>query len=176
MGTAAWVCAHRSDGGRDWPGTAQSPAIESAKPVCAKLKHRASFSKVIYNFRVATAETKSSTGPFMTAAMTLALPSGLCPPTQEPEEGRRLRPGGQRLSRGGPKVGVHSVGTLHSNAHMPQKNGSDLKKKRFINIFSTVQSFPSPAPPITVHISHVFKNPNYIYFLNHKIYFFFVHI
>lgn len=154
MGTAAWVGTHRSDGGRDWPGTAQSPAIESAKPICAKLKHRASFSKVIYNFRVATAETKSSTGPFMTAAMTLALPAGLCPPTREPDEGRRLHPGGQRLSRGGPKVGVHSVGTLHSNAHMAQKNGSDLKKKKkkVYKYFLHCTKFPQPCP--THHCSH----------------------
>lgn len=60
---------------------------------------------------------------------------------------RRMSSQPRRLPSGGLEISIHPAGTLRSNAHMAQKNSSDVFKKKhitFINIFSTVQRFPSP--------------------------------
>lgn len=51
-----------------------------------------------------------------------------------------------------------------------------FKKIRFINIFSTVQSFPSPAHPSLFTFLMFLKSQLYLFFKIIKYIFFFVHI
>lgn len=79
-------------------------------------------------FRISGWQQQSATpsmGPFVTAQVRYPRrwppPGGHSPVPWEPG---RASAQPRQLSRGGPEVRVHSVGTLNSSTHMAQKNGS----------------------------------------------------